>query len=133
MIHGRKLDKNSYVFATAMKQSLGHIRACDCLKRFTNECEPPLSNPEYVTSTKLRKYIATIPQVIGAKRHGGGLAGTTPWSRHQVHREYYRLHGSTIEIAKASKLLLAVDSGRAGCWAGKSLSHININGKLHIK
>ena len=124
---------NPYVFARPTKQSLGYIRACDCLKRFTKECQPPLSNPEYVTSTKLRKYIATISQVLALKET------EVDWlARHlghdiKVHREFYRLHESTIEIAKVSKLLLAVDSGRAGCWAGKSLSDINIDGKLHIQ
>ena len=58
---------NKYVFARPTKQSLGHIRACDSLKRFAKECEPPLSNPQYVTSTKLRKYIATISQVLALK------------------------------------------------------------------
>jgi len=124
---------NNYVFARPTKQSLGHIRACDCLKRFTKECEPPLSNPQYVTSTKLRKYIATISQVLALKET------EVDWlARHlghdiKVHRECYRLHESTIEIAKVSKLLLAVDSGCAGCWAGKSLSDINIDGKLYIQ
>jgi hypothetical protein len=38
-------DKNPFVFARPTKQSLKNIRACDCLKRFAKECEPPLSNP----------------------------------------------------------------------------------------
>ncbi len=125
-------EKNPYVFARPTKQSLGCIRACDSLRRFKRECEPPLSNPEHVTGTKLRKYIATISQVLALKET------EVDWlARHlghdiNVHREFYRLHESTIEIAKVSKLLLAVDSGNAGKWIGKSLSDINIDGKCHI-
>jgi hypothetical protein len=41
------------------------------------------------------------------------------------------LHESTIEIAKVSKLLLAVDSGKAGELIGKSLDEIDIDGKIY--
>ena len=124
-------DKNPFVFARPTKQSLKNIRACDCLKRFAKECEPPLSNPEDVTGTKLRKYIATISQVFALKET------EVEWlARHlghdiKVHREYYRLHESTIEIAKVSKLLLAVDGGNTCNWVGKRLSEINIDGKCN--
>ena len=104
-----------YVFARPTKQSFGHIRACDCLKRFTKECQPPLSNPEYVTSTKLRKYIATISQVLVLKETEVDWLAQHLGHDIKVHCEFYQLHESTIEIAKVSKLLLAVDSGRAGC------------------
>ena len=120
---------NPFVFARPRKQSKGHIRACDTLKMFANECVPPLSNPDCVTGTKLRKYIATISQVLALKET------EVDWlARHlghdiRVHREYYRLHESTIEIAKVSKLLLAVDSGSTEKWIGKSLEDIDINGK----
>ena len=123
-------DENPYVFARPSRQSLGHIRAWDCMRKFAQECEPPLSNTNDVTSTKLRKYIATIWQVLSLKET------EVDWlARHlvhdiAVHREFYRLHESTIEIAKVSKLLLAVDKGRTSKWAGKSLAEINIdNGK----
>ena len=36
---------------------------------------------------------------------------------------------STIEIAKVSKLLIAVDNGQTSKWAGKSLGEISIDGK----
>jgi hypothetical protein len=44
----------------------------------------------------------------------------------RIHREYYRLHESTIELAKVSKLLIAVDSGDTMKWVGKSLSEIDL-------
>ena len=125
-------DENPYVFARPSRQSLGHIRAWDCMRKFAQECEPPLSNTNDVTSTKLRKYIATIWQVLSLKET------EVDWlARHlvhdiAVHREFYRLHESTIEIAKVSKLLLAVDKGRTSKWAGKSLAEINIDGKCCI-
>ena len=45
-----------------------------------------------------------------------------------VHRQYYRIHESKLELAKVSKLLLAVDSGRASQFAGKKLDEIAVEG-----
>ena len=53
-------DENPYVFARATKRSLEPMRAWDCLKKLSTQCEPPLSNPTNITSTRTRKYIATI-------------------------------------------------------------------------
>ena len=108
-------DANMYVFARAGRQSLDHIRGWDCLRQFALECDPSLSNPDVITSTKLRKYIATISQVLSLNwlaRHLGHDV--------RVHREFYRIHESTIEIAKVSKLLLAVDGSKTNKGGKKS-------------
>ena len=123
-------EENPYARPT--KKLLGCIRACDSLKKFTTEYKPPLSNPEYVTGTKLQKYIATISQVLALKEMEVDLLARHLGQDINVHREVYRLHESTIEISKVCKLLLAVDSGNAGKWTGKSLSDITIDGKCHM-
>ena len=121
-------DENPFIFARPSRQSLGHMRAWDCLHKLAIDCDPPLSNPTNITSTKLRKYIATISQVLSLKNT------ELDWlARHlghdiQVHREFYRLHESTIEIAKVSKLLLTVDQGETRKFVGKSLAEIDLNG-----
>ena len=43
-----------------------------------------------------------------------------------IHRDFYRLHESTVEIAKVSRILIAVDSGEARKYKGKSLNEIAI-------
>jgi hypothetical protein len=122
-------EKNPYVFAQAYRDSVECLRGWDCLRYSALECEPKLQNPGAITSTKLRKYIATIMQVLSLKEQ------EIDWlARHlghdiRTHREYYRLHESTIEIAKVSKLLLAVD--RPGELIGKSLDEIDIDGKIY--
>lgn len=121
-------DENPFIFARPSRQSMEHMRAWDCLRKLAIECDPPLSNPTNITSTKLRKYIATFSQVLSLKE------SEVDWlARHlghgiQVHRDFYRLHESTIEIAKVSKLLLTVDQGEAIKFAGKSLAEIDLNG-----
>lgn len=42
-----------------------------------------------------------------------------------IHRNYYRLQDSTIELTKISKLLIAIDEGYAHRVAGKNLNTIN--------
>ena len=44
-----------------------------------------------------------------------------------VHKQYYRLADSTIELARVSKLLLAIDDGKAGDFRGKSLDSITLD------
>ena len=45
-----------------------------------------------------------------------------------VHRDFYRLHESTTELAKVSKLLMAVDSGNIRGVVGKSLAEMTVEG-----
>jgi hypothetical protein len=125
-------QKNPYVFARANRDSLEPQRGSDCLRSLTLECAPKLKHPKNITGSNLRKYIATISQVLSLKEQ------EIDWlARHlgrdiRTHREYYRLHEGTIELAKVSKLLLAVDSGKAGSLKGKNLEEINIEGRLRL-
>jgi hypothetical protein len=94
----------------------------------TLQCEPKLKNPEVITSTSLQKYIATTSQVLPLKEHEIGWLAKHLGYDIRTHREYYRLHDSTIELAKVSKLLLAMDNGKAASLKGKTLDEINIDG-----
>ena len=44
-----------------------------------------------------------------------------------VHRQYYRLHDSSVELAKISKILLKVDGSDPEGWKGCRLDDINLN------
>ena len=118
--------KNLYIFARPYKKSDGYMRASDCLRKVTRELD--LELPEAITSTKLRKYVATIAQVIDLKD------SELEWlARHmghdiRIHRQFYRLHDSTLEMAKVGRLLMAVDQGKIKKYAGKTLADISING-----
>jgi hypothetical protein len=45
-----------------------------------------------------------------------------------VHEAVYRIHDSTIELAKISRLLMAVDKGVISQFAGKRLDDIHLDG-----
>ena len=120
-------DENPYVFAAPTRNSLNHIRGNDAVTSVVAKC-PGLKASEHIKSTKLRKYVATVTQILNL------VPNELEWlARHMghdinVHRQYYRLQDSTIELARVSKLLLAIDEGKAGDYRGKSLDSIAIEG-----
>jgi len=122
---------NVYVFARACISSLHSFRGSDCLKKcaVAAECE----QPETVTSKYMRKYISTVSQVMALTPNElewltGHLGHNT-----DVHKLFYRMHISTIELAKVSKLLIAVDEGKAHEFAGKSMEDIDIDDNLPMQ
>lgn len=48
-----------------------------------------------------------------------------------VHRQYYRLQDDVIEMAKISKLLLAVEKGVVHKFAGLSFDDITLDSKFY--
>ncbi|KAJ8926252.1 hypothetical protein NQ314_021373 [Rhamnusium bicolor] len=55
------LSHNPYLFAIP-NTTVSHLREHDCLKRWCTEAE--WESPELITSTKLRKYVATVCQIF---------------------------------------------------------------------
>jgi len=47
-----------------------------------------------------------------------------------IHESIYRVHDSSIELAKVSRLLMAVDSGQISKFSGRSLADIEPDGKF---
>ena len=121
---------NKYIFAAPTRGSKNHLRGYDCLSAVVDRL--PLEKPSAIKSTKLRKYIATVSQIVDL------TDSELEWlARHlghdvRVHRDYYRLHEHTIELSKVSRLLLAVDEGNAAKWAGKKLEDIALEGIFKI-
>lgn len=120
--------KNPFVFATVFGSSLDRLRVCDSVRIICRQAN--LKNPDRICGTKLQKYVATVCQVFGLNdfevdwlvRHLGHDI--------RVHREYYCLHSATVELAKVSKLLLAVEEGDASKWRGKSLDEIDLSAEV---
>ena len=89
-----------------------------------------LKCPQALKSTPLRKYIATVSQVLDLKDN------EVEWlARHMghdvnIHKKYYRLQEHTLELAKVSKLLLAVESGSAANFVGKTLDELQLEGNF---
>lgn len=112
---------NKYLFARATKGSLGHLRGWDCISASVKEVKG-IQKPEAITSTKLRKYIATVSQTAAL------MELDVDWLAHHLGHDITVLHESTRELAKVSKLLLAVDAGNIEQMQGKSLLDMSVEG-----
>lgn len=113
---------NPFLFATATEQS--HFRGSDVLRKYSVECGA--KQPHTLTSTKLRKHIASTAQVVSLKENE--LDSLASFLGHDlcVHTNFYRLPSDVIEIARVSKLFLAAEKGNLASFSGKHLSDIEI-------
>ena len=118
---------NKYVFAAPTRNSKSHLRGHDCLANVVARCQ--LKCPEGIKSTKLRKYAATVSQILDLKANELEWLAGHMGHNIDVHKEYYRLQDHTIELAKISKLLLALDEGNGKDLVGKRLNDITLQGK----
>ena len=117
---------NPYLFPRMNYGSLGHIRGYDCVKKAAEDRNSKVKNPELMKSTKLRKQIATIAQVVNLKDNELDILADFLGHDIRIHREYYRLPQHTYQAAKISKLLFALEKGTVTSFAGQSLDKISI-------
>ena len=105
--------------------ALTSYRGSDCLRKYSHACGA--QHPENLTSTQLRKQVATLSQILSLR--GNELDVLAGFMGHDlnVHREYYRLPESTIQTAKVSKILLLAEKGSIGDFSHKSLDEIDID------
>lgn len=113
--------QNNFVFARATNgpwTTMDHLRGWDCVTSNIREIEGSHRQTKSITSTKLRKYIATVSQTAALSEVD------IDWlARHlgRVHHDFYCLHHSTTELAKVScfsPLTLATWSKSLGkTWA----------------
>ncbi|XP_045897896.1 uncharacterized protein LOC123965420 [Micropterus dolomieu] len=118
------LKDNEYLFA--LPQSAHYLRACDCIRQFFSECAD-IKNPQALTSIQLRKHIATLSTVLNLKTTELDQLADFLGHNIAVHRKHYRLPESTLQLAKVSKVLLAMEQGRLGDYKGKSLDEIKVD------
>ena len=121
--------KNLYIFAAPTRDSTSPLRGNDCVLNVVSQCTGLIS-PATIRSTKVRKYVATVSQVLDL--HDNEVEWLARHMGHDVnvHKQYYRLQDHTLELAKVSKLLIAVDEGRAGDFIGKKLDDITLEGEM---
>lgn len=119
---------NPYFFPSYSKH--GHLDPCQVIQKVVKLAG--VQYPERITTTKLRKYVATMMQLLD-------LTHTElDWlSRHlghtlNIHKSFYRQHTSAIEMGKVTRLLMQVENGQAADYSGKTLDQIDIEGILRL-
>lgn len=83
--------------------------------------------PNSISSTKLRKHLATICQIFSMSENDleqlASFMGHTPG----IHKNSYRLPDDVYQTAKISKLLLLMENGKADKFKGKSIDEIDLD------
>ncbi|XP_055080972.1 uncharacterized protein LOC129456606 [Periophthalmus magnuspinnatus] len=119
-------EDNPFLFGRP--QCLTPYRGPDCLRLYASECGA--KNPQLLRSTQLRKHVATLSQVLNLRNNELDQVADFLGHDIQVHREFYRLPEATTQLAKISKLLLAMEKGSLGNLQGKTLEEIEIEDNL---
>lgn len=121
------LEENGYLFA--QPNSAHHLRGADCIKQFVSECSD-IKNPEALTSTQLSKHTASLCTVLNLEIIELDQLEDFFGPNIIIHRKHHRLTEDTVQLAKLSKVLLAMEQGRLEQYKGKSLDDIplDVNG-----
>ena len=128
MLHQKRkqcgvLKENAYVFARP--GAMSHYRGSDCIRQFVQLCD--VKNPLSLTSTRLRKHMATLSKVLNLQETELDQLADFMGHDIRVHRQFYRLPEGTLQLVKISKILMAMEQGRLADFQGKSLEEINID------
>ena len=116
------VQSSPYIFINSTSGDGRPLRGCDALRKFAKVSG--VKDPNALTSTKLRKHIATMSQVMNLKDNELDLLATFLGHDVRVHREVYRMPERTTQLAMVSKLLMAAEKG-LGKWRGQSLADID--------
>ncbi len=118
------LDENHFFFAKPMTET-SYYKGTDCIRKVAHQCGA--KHPKTLSSTKLRKHIATLSKVLNLT--DTELDQLADFMGHdiRVHRKFYRLPEGTLQLAKISKVLMALEQGRVSEFKGKNLDEINID------
>nr|CAI5817378.1 unnamed protein product [Callosobruchus analis] len=86
-----------------------------------------VKNQSLFTSTRLRKQIATVLQVMNVNETEIEQFPNFMGHTKKTHEEYYRLLHDIFQIAKVSKILIAINKGKGAQYKGKSLDEIELS------
>ncbi|CAG9773287.1 unnamed protein product [Ceutorhynchus assimilis] len=114
---------NPYLFAMANSDS--HLIGYKVLPKHAKLCGA--QNPSSITSTRLRKHLATLSQLFNLS--DGEIEQLATFMGHTsgVHKNSYRLPDDVYQTAKISKLLMVMEKGGADHYKGKSIDEIDID------
>ena len=104
-------EKNIYVFARSGRGIVTPLGACGVMRSFSSKAD--LKYPNLIRSTKLRKQIETISQLLNLSENELLQLCNFVGHRYDVHLDFYRLPSDVIQIAKVGKILLAAEEGTA--------------------
>ncbi|XP_029943204.1 uncharacterized protein LOC115385360 isoform X2 [Salarias fasciatus] len=117
------LRENLFMFGRP--EALSAYRGGECLQKYAKLCGA--KHPEALTSTKLRKHIATMSQILNLDENECDQLADFLGHDIRIHRQYYRLPQGTLQLARMSKVLLAMEKGTVSQYKGMKLDDIEID------
>ncbi|XP_039517285.1 uncharacterized protein LOC120471523 [Pimephales promelas] len=115
--------ENPFMFARCGAMSA--YRGGECINKAACECG--IKNPEALSSTRLRKHIATMSKILNLDENEADQLADFLGHDIRIHRQYYRLPEGTLQLAKMSKVLMAMEKGTLSDYKGKKLDDIEID------
>ncbi|XP_014676676.1 PREDICTED: uncharacterized protein LOC106816566, partial [Priapulus caudatus] len=115
------LSSNKLLFPNSAR---GCARAYDSLRTICAELN--LKAPERITSVSMRKYCATLTQVLNMTEAQLQWVCDHLGHTKEVHLQHYRQMSGFLERVHISKLLLMQDMNLTGKYAGKSIDDIRL-------
>ncbi|KAL7853949.1 hypothetical protein AOLI_G00207930 [Acnodon oligacanthus] len=96
-----------------------------------DQMQPEELHPQFSREATHEKHVATVSQILNLKNNELDQVADFLGLDFRVHREYYRLSEATTQLAKISKLLLAMEKGCLPDLQGKSLDDIEIEDEIN--
>ncbi|XP_020362082.1 uncharacterized protein LOC109908065 isoform X1 [Oncorhynchus kisutch] len=121
--HCSVLKENIYMFAIPGCPT--SFSGSDCLRLFAKKCGAKC--PESLSSIKLRKHITMMSTVLNLNDNDMDLLADFLGHDLQMDNKYYRLPEGTLQLAKITKVLMAMEQGRLNEFKGKGLDQIHIS------
>lgn len=109
-------QENLFLFARA--NSSTPISGYKVLNKYAQSCGA--KNPTSITSTRLRKHLATLSQVFLMNENEIEQLATFMGHTTGIHKNSYRLPNDIYQTAKISKILLLMERGEAGKFNGET-------------
>ena len=108
MISDVNLKNETYFFQTEGGKL--HYRSAEALNKFAKAFD--LENKPLFRSTKLPKYMVTAEKVLTWRQHQRTWIAVFLGQDLRVHDKNYRMHTDAVNLAKVTKLLNMVNSGK---------------------
>ncbi|XP_070576783.1 uncharacterized protein [Ptychodera flava] len=112
--------KNKYVFA-CLKNSELPVHGSTAIRKYADSAG--LLAPDVVTSTGLRKQIATLSQVFNLTEHEMDIIAGFIGHDIRIHK----LPNHTLQVAKLGRILMAFEEGNITQFKGKTLDEIEVD------
>ncbi|KAK4887391.1 hypothetical protein RN001_003662 [Aquatica leii] len=115
--------ENPFLFAL-IRTSSKWVNGSTVLRKFAENCGA--KNPSTLTSSRLRKQIATVLQILNLNENEMEQVAKFMGHTKKTHEGFYRLPQDVFQTAKIAKLLLMMDKGVGAENKGRTLNEIDL-------